>query len=55
MQRRDEARCWLDFEIRSDSDIDIESLIVENNEASHLEVPCPENEASFPPTLESVI
>jgi hypothetical protein len=48
MQRRDKARYWLDFEIRSDSDIDIESLIVENDVARHLEVPCPENEASFP-------
>jgi hypothetical protein len=50
MQRQDEARYWLDFEIRSDSDLDIESLIVDNDEARHLEVPCPENEASFPPT-----
>lgn len=50
LQRQDEARYWLDFEIRSDSDIDIESLIVDNDEARQLEVPCPENEASFPPT-----
>ena len=50
MQRQDQARYWLDFEIRSDSDIQVQSLIVDNNEAQHLEVPCPENEASFPPT-----
>ncbi|HKJ16011.1 MAG TPA: SPOR domain-containing protein [Xanthomonadales bacterium] len=50
MQREDETRFWLDFEVRSDADIEVESLIDENKEARHLEVPCPENEASFPPT-----
>lgn len=50
MQRKDEARYWLDFEIRDDSDLDIAGLVSEDGEARYLEVPCPENEASFPPT-----
>jgi hypothetical protein len=50
MQRQDEARFWLDFEIRSDSDDELDTLIAGNGETRHLEVPCPENEASFPPT-----
>ena len=50
MQRKDEPRFWLDFEIRSDSDIEVASLVEEGSEARHLEVPCAENEASFPPT-----
>ncbi len=50
MRREDETRYWLDFEMRSDAGVEVESLIVEYDEARHLEVPCPENEASFPPT-----
>lgn len=50
MQRKDESRYWLDFEIRPDADIEIASLVAGNAEVQHLEVPCPENEASFPPT-----
>jgi hypothetical protein len=50
MQRRDEPRYWLDFEIRDDTDVDIPGLVENAGGAQHLEVPCPENEGSFPPT-----
>ena len=50
MQREEEARFWLDFELRPDAETDIESLIADHEGAQHLEVPCRANEASFPPT-----
>lgn len=50
MQRKDEPRFWLDFELRPDREIAVEELIAEDESAQHLKVPCPENEASFPPT-----
>lgn len=50
MQRKEEARFWLDFEIRGDSEVEVADLVDEGSQARHLEVPCPENEASFPPT-----
>lgn len=50
MQRRDETRYWLDFEMRPDADIEMRNLLAGQAGAQHLEVPCPENEASFPPT-----
>ena len=50
MQRKDEPRYWLDFEIRPDASIQVSSLAAGSPEAQSLEVPCPENEASFPPT-----
>lgn len=50
MQRKDEPRYWLDFEIRADSGIEVERLAAGLSEAQHLEVPCSANEASFPPT-----
>ena len=50
MQRKDEARYWLDFELRPDMEISIEALIADHEGAQNLEVPCRENEASFPPT-----
>ena len=49
MQRKDEARYWLDFELRPDRQVDVQELIAGQPGAQHLEVPCPENEASFPP------
>lgn len=50
MQRKDEPRYWLDFELRSDSGLEVGNLVAAHSEAQHLEVPCPENQASFPPT-----
>lgn len=50
MQRKDEPRFWLDFEIRGDANVEVSSLAADHAEAQHLEVPCPENQASFPPT-----
>lgn len=50
MQRKDESRYWLDFEVRGDAQLEIDSLIAEGSQARQLEVPCAENEASFPPT-----
>lgn len=50
MQRKDEVRYWLDFEISGDSDIEVDSVTAHHSGAQHLEVPCPENQASFPPT-----
>lgn len=50
MQRKDEARYWLDFEIRGNSAIEVDRLVADHSGVQHLEVPCPENEVSFPPT-----
>ena len=50
MQRQDEARYWLDFELLPDTETNIESLVADHEGAQHLQVPCRENEASFPPT-----
>ena len=50
MARKDEPRYWLDFEVRSDSVVEIDRLVANGGDAQHLEVPCRENEASFPPT-----
>lgn len=50
MDRKDESRFWLDFEIRGDSGLDVAELVAGRGQARHLEVPCPENEVSFPPT-----
>jgi hypothetical protein len=50
MARKDEARYWLDFEIRRDAGVRVDNLVASSGEAQHLEVPCRENEASFPPT-----
>ena len=50
MQRKDEPRFWLDFELMPDAELAIEPLLADQEGAQHIEVPCPENEASFPPT-----
>ncbi len=50
MQRKDEPRYWLDFEMRPDANIEVGDLVADHAGAQHLEVPCAENQASFPPT-----
>jgi len=50
MARKDEPRYWLDFEVHSDSTVEIDRLVANGGDAQNLEVPCRENEASFPPT-----
>lgn len=50
MQRKDESRYWLDFEVRGDAPLEIDQLVADGSQARQLEVPCAENEASFPPT-----
>ena len=50
MQRSDEPRFWIDFELRPEAEVVWDELVAGEDDARQLEVPCPENEASFPPT-----
>ena len=50
MHRENEARYWLDFETRGESDINWEMLLADTEAAQRLEVQCDANETSFPPT-----
>lgn len=49
VQREDQERYWLDFEIRRGARVEMKELMAGNEEAQHLEVQCEQGESSFPP------